>query len=192
MDGKSYYIYLAPIFFGIPIAMLIFSMVIAGFSKVKHGTFTISAFLVSSYNFIGYMHQLFMRILLVPFAMLVLRTFGCSSTEQNIAEEAVQHGLDTCWNGTHIAFMIFGGVSLVVYCGTLAASVLGYSSNYFESPFPWADDPVFMQAIVLVQKFVLSILLIFDPLVLLPRNVRETIRRWEWRFCWDLGQYWCF
>jgi len=165
MDQESYFIYLGPIIFAIPIIAIVFSTFIAAFSKIKHKAHNTSNALIVSYNIIGYTSIIFERIFFIPFNMVVLRVFECNTTETNIAGEVVSNGLRRCWDVRHIILIVYGIVSFIFYCGAITCSLLTLSMNYFDSPMPWPDDRILLQVIVLIYKIVLPILLIFDPRV---------------------------
>jgi len=165
MDQESHFIYIAPIIFAIPIIAIVFSIFIAVFSKIKHKAHNTSNALIVSYNIIGYTSIIFKRIFFIPFTMVVLRVFNCSTSEINIAEEVVSNGLRRCWDLRHIVLVVYGIISFICYCGAIICSILTLSVSYFGSPMPWADDRILLKVIVFVYKIVLCILLIFDPRV---------------------------
>eukprot|EP00826_Nyctotherus_ovalis_P057010 TRINITY_DN7788_c0_g1_i1.p1 TRINITY_DN7788_c0_g1~~TRINITY_DN7788_c0_g1_i1.p1 ORF type:complete len:142 (+),score=12.22 TRINITY_DN7788_c0_g1_i1:67-492(+) len=118
---------------------------------------------ILGYNLLGFSYVLFEKILAVPFMMCALKVFACGEPKANAVGETVSSGFTECWTTGHILFAIFSVFSMICFVTILAFSLLMLSISYLESPLPWADDQLLARAIVVIEKLVMCLIIIFDP-----------------------------
>lgn len=166
LDSHDLFFYITPLVLSYPVVILLLSVVMACFSKLKHKTHIVSTAKIVAYNVLGFSYVLCEKILAVPFMMCALKVFVCGEPKVNAVGETVSSGFTECWTTGHILFAVLSVFSLICFIAILAFSLLMLSISYLESPLPWADDQLLARAIVTIEKLVTCIIIIFDPDVL--------------------------
>ena len=120
-----------------------------------------------SYHIYAFLLIVLEHVLPIPLMIGFFQTFVCQSKKLNFVGEMVAYPLSQtqCWNGEHIAILVFGAFSICFFIPLLLCSFLFYSSSCYVSPLPWADYNIFQKLNVLCQKIIIASFLVFDPQV---------------------------
>jgi len=133
------------------------------FTKFKHKTYIAPTGKVICYNILGFSYILCEKIFLVPIIMCSIRVFVCGPIKMNAVKETVSSAFTECWTIGHILFCVLSIFSLISFILLLIFSLLMLSISYLESPLPWADDQLLVRIILVIEKIVMCIIIIFDP-----------------------------
>lgn len=116
------------------------------------------------YSVLGYLLIFLKHLLPLPFFLILLQSFLCKDNTLNSFNEPIAIATKAeCWSAEQIVFVVVGLLVAVIYALVLASTIMLYSSRCYISPLPWSDDEISMQLVVLLQKLLIALLLIFDP-----------------------------
>jgi len=154
--------YVVPVILACPILIVLIGVLLIPFTKLKHKSYKASSILIIIYNILAYSSLFIERVLVIPFFMIVFRTYITKPEKINITGEIVTSTFKESWSVGHIIFSIYVLLSGICFCCIVILSWAFLSLTHYHSPLPWSDESVVIRISNFLIQILVSVYLVFD------------------------------